>query len=86
MQNRVVTPRQCRCPRYAEAKYLIKINASNEALTNLDSLIKNGLTKRNFVYCRLTSIDLKSTKKSGKYLVELRNSAEYQNEAITILR
>ncbi len=29
----------------------------------------------------LTSIDLKKYEKAEKYLVELRNSAEYQNEA-----
>ncbi|MEG2442859.1 MAG: hypothetical protein RSB30_04600, partial [Acinetobacter sp.] len=68
--------------RLAEAKYLIKINASNEALTKLESLIKKWPDQEEALFIAgLTSIDLKKYEKAEKYLVELRNSAEYQNEA-----
>ena len=68
--------------RLAEAKYLIKINASNEALTKLESLIKKWPNQEEALFIAgLTSIDLKKYEKAEKYLVELRNSAEYQNEA-----
>ena len=68
--------------RLAETKYLIKINASNEALTKLESLIKKWPDQEEALFIAgLTSIDLKKYEKAEKYLVELRNSAEYQNEA-----
>ena len=68
--------------RLAEAKYLIKVNASNEALNKLESIIKKFPENEDALFIAgLTSIDLKKYEKAEKYLVELRNSAEYQNEA-----
>ncbi len=54
----------------------------NEALTKLESLIKKWPDQEEALFIAgLTSIDLKKYEKAEKYLVELRNSAEYQNEA-----
>ena len=61
---------------------ILAVNASNEALGKLESLIKKWPDNEDALFIAgLTSIDLKQYEKAEKYLVELRNSAEYQNEA-----
>ena len=66
----------------AHAKYLLKINASEAALELLASLIKKHPKHEEALFIAgLTSIDLKQYENAERYLVELRNSSQYQNEA-----
>lgn len=66
----------------AYAKYLLKMNESDEALALLADLIKKNPQHEEALFIAgLTSIDLKQYENAEKYLVELRNSAQYQNEA-----
>ena len=68
--------------RLAEAKYLIKINQSELALTKLEDILKKWPKAEEPLFIAgLTSIDLEQYEKAEKYLVELRYSAQYQNEA-----
>ena len=66
----------------AHAKYLLKLNAAEDALDLLSSLIKKHPKHEEALFIAgLTSIDLKQYENAEKYLVELRNSSQYQNEA-----
>ncbi len=68
--------------RLAEAKYLIKLNQSTRALQKLEDIIKKWPTNEEALFIAgLTSIDLEEYEKAEKYLVELRYSMQYQNEA-----
>lgn len=68
--------------RLAEAKYLININRSELALSKLEDLLKKWpKTDEALFIAGLTSIDLEHYEQAEKYLVELRYSAQYQNEA-----
>ena len=69
--------------RLAEAKYLVKKNEATLALTKLEAILKkcNFTEDEALFIAGLTSIDLKQYEKAEKYLVELRYSAQYQNEA-----
>ena len=66
----------------AEAKFLIKQNQSAVALTKLEKIIKKWPKQEEALFMAgLTSIDLQQYEKAEKYLVELRSSNQYQNEA-----
>lgn len=68
--------------RLAEIKYLIKLNKSEEALNKLEILLKKWPNEEEALFIAgLTSIDLEQYEKAEKYLVELRYSMQYQNEA-----
>lgn len=68
--------------RLAEARYYIQINQQQQALDKLESIIKDyPKTEEALFIAGLTSIDLKQYEKAEQYLVELRSSAKYQNEA-----
>jgi tetratricopeptide (TPR) repeat protein len=68
--------------RIAEAKYLIKINESAQALAKLEAFLKIKPDHEEALFIAgLTSIDLEQSATAEKYLVELRHSARYQNEA-----
>lgn len=66
----------------AEAKYLVKQNHNIEALEKLEYIIKKWPQQEEALFIAgLTSIDLHEYEKAEKYLVELRSSNQYQNEA-----
>ena len=68
--------------RLAEVKYRIKLNDSVTALKKLQDILKKWPTAEEALFIAgLTSIDLKEYEQAEKYLVELRYSAQYQNEA-----
>lgn len=68
--------------RLAEAKYLIKLNQSETALKKLESILKKWPKQEEALFLAgLTSIDLKQYEDAEKFLVELRYSAQYQNDA-----
>ena len=68
--------------RLAEARYYIQINQQQRALSKLESIIKDHPKAEEALFIAgLTSIDLKQNQKAEQYLVELRSSAKYQNEA-----
>ena len=68
--------------RLAEAKYLIKLNQSETALKKLESILKKWPKQEESLFLAgLTSIDLKQYEDAEKFLVELRYSAQYQNDA-----
>lgn len=68
--------------RLAEIKYLIKINKSKEALDKLENILKKWPHEEEALFIAgLTSIDLEAYEKAEKFLVELRYSNQYQNEA-----
>ena len=68
--------------RLAEIKYLIKINKSKEALDKLENILKKWPHEEEALFIAgLTSIDLEEYEKAEKFLVELRYSSKYQNEA-----
>lgn len=68
--------------RLAEIKYLIKINKSTEALDKLETILKKWPHEEEALFIAgLTSIDLEEYEKAEKFLVELRYSNQYQNEA-----
>lgn len=68
--------------RLAEARFLVKNNEPELALEKLQSIIKDwpDAEEAKFI-AGLTSIDLKQYEKAEQYLVDLRYSAKYQNEA-----
>ena len=68
--------------RLAEVRYLIQINQPQLALEKLEKIIEsNPHAEEALFIAGLTSIDLKQYDKAEQYLVDLRNSAKYQNEA-----
>lgn len=68
--------------RLAEIKYLIKLNKSKEALDKLENILKKWQHEEEALFIAgLTSIDLEEYDKAEKFLVELRYSNQYQNEA-----
>ncbi|MCO8101957.1 tetratricopeptide repeat protein [Acinetobacter indicus] len=68
--------------RLAEAKYLLKTNQPELALTKLEAMLEKWPKEDEALFLAgLTSIDLKQYEKAEKYLVELRYSNQYQNEA-----
>ena len=68
--------------RLAEVRYLIKVNKSELALTKLKKIIQTWPNADEALFIAgLTSIDLKKYDQAEQYLVELRYSAQYQNEA-----
>jgi tetratricopeptide (TPR) repeat protein len=68
--------------RLAEIKYLIKINKSKEAQDKLENILKKWPHEEEALFIAgLTSIDLEEYEKAEKFLVELRYSNQYQNEA-----
>ena len=68
--------------RLAEAKFLIKNNQSQEASERLEGILEQWPNNEDALFIAgLTSIDLKEYENAEKYLVELRSSAQYQNEA-----
>lgn len=68
--------------RLAEVKYLVKLNEATLALKKLQDILKKWPTAEEALFIAgLTSIDLEEYEKAEKYLVELRYSAQYQNEA-----
>ncbi len=68
--------------RLAEIKYLIKLNKSTEALDKLETILKKWPHEEEALFIAgLTSIDLEEYDKAEKFLVELRYSNQYQNEA-----
>ena len=68
--------------RLAEARYYIQINQQQEALDKLENIIKDHPQAEEALFIAgLTSIDLKQYEKAEQYLIDLRSSAKYQNEA-----
>ncbi len=68
--------------RLAEVKYLIKINQSKLALDKLEDILKKWPQEDEALFIAgLTSIDLEEYEKAERFLVELRYSNQYQNEA-----
>ena len=68
--------------RLAEVRYLIKVNQPNVALDKLEKIIKTWPEAEDALFIAgLTSIDLKKYDQAEQYLVELRYSAQYQNDA-----
>ena len=68
--------------RLAEARYYIQINDQQTALEKLEDVIKDHPNAEEALFIAgLTSIDLKQYEKAEQYLVDLRNSSKYQNEA-----
>lgn len=68
--------------RLAEVKFLIKEHQPELALDKLESILTKWPEHEDALFIAgLTSIDLKQYEKAEKYLVELRTSAQYQNDA-----
>ena len=68
--------------RLAEVRYLIKVNQPEVALDKLEKIIKTWPDAEDALFIAgLTSIDLKKYDQAEQYLVELRYSAQYQNDA-----
>ena len=68
--------------RLAEARFLIRHNESELALKKLEDIIKTWPDAEDAKFIAgLTSIDLKQYEKAEQYLVDLRYSAKYQNDA-----
>ncbi|OTG66726.1 hypothetical protein B9T28_05690 [Acinetobacter silvestris] len=66
----------------AEVRYLIKINQPEIALDKLKKIIKTWPDAEEALFIAgLTAIDLKKYDQAEQYLVELRYSAQYQNDA-----
>lgn len=66
----------------AEAKYLIKINQAEKALDKLEKIIMQWPQAEEALFIAgLNSIDLEHYEKAERYLVQLRSSAQYQNDA-----
>jgi len=66
----------------AEAKFLIKNNLAEDALEKLENILKQWPNNEEALFIAgLTSIDLKKYEDAETHLVELRTSAQYQNEA-----
>ena len=68
--------------RLAEVKYLIKVNHAKEALTKLEDILKKWPHEEEVLFIAgLSSIDLQEYEKAEGFLLELRHSSQYQNEA-----
>jgi tetratricopeptide (TPR) repeat protein len=66
----------------AEIRYLIKLNKSEPALEKLKKIIKKWPDAEEALFIAgLTAIDLKQYELAEQYLVELRYSNQYQNDA-----
>ncbi|AOA59877.1 tetratricopeptide repeat protein [Acinetobacter larvae] len=66
----------------AELKYLIKMNQSEQALEKIAHILKKWPQAEEALFIGgLTAIDLKRYQLAEQYLVELRDSEQYQNEA-----
>ncbi len=66
----------------AEIRYLIKLNKNEQALSKLKRIIKKWPDSEEALFIAgLTSIDLKEYELAEQYLVELRASGQYQNDA-----
>ena len=68
--------------RLAEVRFLVKSNQPELALSKLQTILKQWPDAEEALFIAgLTSIDLKQYEQAEKYLVELRYSNRYQNEA-----
>ena len=68
--------------RLAEVRYLIKTYQAESALEKLEKIIKTWPDAEEALFIAgLTAIDLKKSDLAEQYLVELRYSVRYQNEA-----
>lgn len=68
--------------RLAEAKYLIKIGKADLALQRLEKIINSFPKADEAIFIAgLTSIDLKQYDIAENYLLQLKNSSQYQNDA-----
>ncbi|AWL30460.1 tetratricopeptide repeat protein [Acinetobacter defluvii] len=68
--------------RLAEVRYLIKVNQAEQALEKLEKIIKTWPDAEEALFIAgLTAIDLKKYDLAEHYLVELRYSSKYQNDA-----
>ena len=68
--------------RLAEVKYLIKISKPELALTRLEKILNNFPKAEEALFIAgLTSIDLQRYDDAENYLVQLKNSSQYQNDA-----
>ncbi|WP_445116325.1 tetratricopeptide repeat protein [Acinetobacter sp. WZC-1] len=68
--------------RLAEVRYLIKLNQSEQALEKLQKIIQTWPDAEEALFIAgLTAIDLKKYDQAEQYLVELRYSSQYQNDA-----
>lgn len=68
--------------RLAEAKYLIRIGQPDLAITKLQAISRTWPHADEAIFIAgLTSIDLKRYETAERYLLQLSNSAQYQNEA-----
>ena len=68
--------------RLAEVRFLVKSNQAESALKKLQGILKQWPVAEEALFIAgLTSIDLKQYEQAEKYLVELRYSDQYQNEA-----
>ncbi|ENU30678.1 tetratricopeptide repeat protein [Acinetobacter sp. 2JN-4] len=68
--------------RLAEARYYIQLNQQQQAFDKLKAIIKDHPQAEDALFIAgLTSIDLKQYEHAEQYLVELRHSEKYQNEA-----
>lgn len=66
----------------AEVRYLVRINQAATALEKLKKIIKKWPDAEEALFIAgLTSIDLKEYEQAEQYLVELRYSNQYQNDA-----
>lgn len=66
----------------AEVRYLVRINQAPTALEKLKKIIKKWPNAEEALFIAgLTSIDLKEYEQAEQYLVELRYSNQYQNDA-----
>ncbi|MEK5761029.1 tetratricopeptide repeat protein, partial [Acinetobacter variabilis] len=65
-----------------EVRFLVKSNQAESALKKLQGILKQWPDAEEALFIAgLTSIDLKQYEQAEKYLVELRYSDQYQNEA-----
>jgi len=68
--------------RLAEVRFLVKSKQAESALKKLQGILKQWPDAEEALFIAgLTSIDLKQYEQAEKYLVELRYSDQYQNEA-----
>lgn len=68
--------------RLAEAKYLIKIGQSELGLKKLEGIIHNWPNADEAIFIAgLTSIDLKNYDQAESFLLQLKSSSQYQNDA-----
>ena len=66
----------------AEVRYLIRLNRNEEALDKLKKIVKKWPDAEEALFLAgLSAIDLKEYELAEQYLVELRSSNQYQNDA-----